>query len=90
MSEYHISNSLLDGMLTVTPPPPGASAGWCRERLGLVIDEVAARAPMDAAQGHLAAQCVLAAFLAEDMSARLRTPGLTMMDRRQVSGSADA
>ncbi len=44
---------------------------------------------MDAAQGHLAAQCVLAAFLAEDMSARLRTPGLTMMERRQVNNTAD-
>ncbi len=90
MPEYHISNSLLDGLLTaLPPPPPGASAAWCRERLGLVIDEVAARVPMDAAQGHLAAQCVLAAFLAEDMSARLRTPGLTMMERRQVNGTAD-
>ncbi len=28
-------------------------------------------------------------FLAEDMAARLRRPGLTMMERRQVSGSAD-
>jgi len=90
MPEYHISNSLLDGLLTaMPPPPPGASAAWCRERLTLIIDEVAARVPMDAAQGHLAAQCVLAEFLAEDMSGRLRTPGLTMMERRQVSGSAD-
>jgi len=77
MPEYHISNSLLDGVLTaMPPPPPGASAGWCRERLALIIDEVAARVPMDAAQGHLAAQCVLAQFLAEDMAARIRTPGL--------------
>jgi len=90
MPEYHISNSLLDGVLTaMPPPPPGASAGWCRERLALIIDEVAARVPMDAAQGHLAAQCVLAAFLAEDMAARIRTPGLTMMEMRQVSRTAD-
>ena len=60
MPEYHISNALLDGLLTaMPPPPPGASAAWCRERLALIIDEVAARVPMDAAQGHLAAQCVL-------------------------------
>jgi len=90
MPEYHISNALLDCVLTaMPPPPPGASAAWCRERLALVIDEIAARVPMDAAQGHLAAQCVLATFLAEDMSARLRTPGLTMMERRQVNGTAD-
>ena len=90
MPEYHISNSLLDGVLTaLPPPPPGASPAWCRERLTVIIDEVAARVPMDAAQGHLATQCVLAAFLAEDMAGRLRTPGLTLMERRQVSGSAD-
>ena len=90
MPEYHISNALLDCVLTaMPPPPPGASSAWCRERLALVIDEIAARVPMDAAQGHLAAQCVLATFLAEDMSARLRTPGLTMMERRQVNGTAD-
>ena len=90
MPEYHISNSLLDGLLTaMPPPPPGASAAWCRERLTLIIDEVAARVPMDAAQGHLAAQCVLATFLAEDMAAHLRTTGLSMVERRQVSGTAD-
>jgi hypothetical protein len=90
MPEYHISNALLDCVLTaMPPPPPGASAAWCRERLALVIDEIAARVPMDAAQGHLAAQCVLATFLAEDMSGRLRTPGLSIMERRQVSGTAD-
>jgi hypothetical protein len=61
MPEYHISISLLDGLLTAIPPPPpppGASAAWCRERLALIMDEVAARVPMDAAQGHLAAQDV--------------------------------
>ena len=90
MPEYHISASLLDGLLiAMPPPPPGASAAWCRERLALVIDEIAARVPMDAAQGHLAAQCVLAEFLAEDMAARGRTPGLSMMEMRQVSGAAD-
>ena len=90
MPEYHISNSLLDGLLTaLPPPPPGASAAWCRERLALVIDEIAARVPMDPAQGHLAAQCVLATFLAEDMAARIRTPGLSMTERRQVCGMAD-
>ena len=90
MPEYHISNSLLDGVLTaMPPPPPGASTAWCQERLTLIIDEVAARVPMDAAQGHLAAQCVLAGVLAEDMAAHLRTPGLSMMERRQVSGTAD-
>ena len=90
MPEYHISNSLLDGLLTaMPPPPPGAPPAWCRERLALIIDEIAARVPMDAAQGHLAAQCVLAQFLAEDMAARIRTPGLTMMEIRQVNGTAD-
>ena len=90
MPEYHISNSLLDGLLTaMPPPPPGASPAWCRERLALIIDEIAARVPMDAAQGHLAAQCVLAQFLAEDMAARIRTPGLSMLEIRQVNGTAD-
>jgi hypothetical protein len=90
MPEYHISASLLDCVLVaMPPPPPGASAAWCRERLEQVIDEIAARVPMDAAQGHLAAQCVLAEFLAENMAARIRTPGLTMMEVRQVNGMAD-
>ena len=90
MPEYHISTALLDGLLTaMPPPPPGASPAWCRERLALIIDEIAARVPMDAAQGHLAAQCVLAQFLAEDMAARIRTPGLSTMEIRQVNGTAD-
>ncbi len=50
MPECHISNSLLDGVLNAMPPPPGASTAWCRERLALFIDGVAARVPMDAAQ----------------------------------------
>jgi hypothetical protein len=32
---------------------------------------------------------VLAEFLAEDLAARIRTPGLTMMEVRQVNGMAD-
>jgi hypothetical protein len=70
-------------------PPAGASAARCREQLTQIIEEVAARVPMDAAQGHLAAQCVLAEFLADDMAARIRTPGLSMMEMRQVSRTAD-
>ena len=52
MPEYHIDTDLIGGVLTAMPPlPPDASAAWRRARLTRVIEEVAARVPMDAAQG---------------------------------------
>ena len=65
MPEYHISNDLVRGVLAAMPPPaPGISHAFRHERLARVIDEVAARVPMDAAQGHLAGQLVVVEFLA--------------------------
>src|ERR1700735_3457635 len=80
MPEYHIDADLLGGVLAaMPPPPPDASASWRRARLTRVIEEVAARVPMDAAQGHLAGQIVVVEFLADDMLGRISMPGLALV-----------
>ena len=90
MPEYHIDADLLGGVLTaMPPPPPDASPSWRRARLTRVIEEVAARVPMDAAQGHLAGQLVVVQFLADDMLGGLTTPGLPLAERRLASRTAD-
>jgi hypothetical protein len=90
MPEYHIDADLLGGVLTaMPPPPPDASPSWRRARLTRVIEEVAARVPMDAAQGHLAGQLVVVQFLADDMLGRITAPGLPLAERRQVTRTAD-
>jgi hypothetical protein len=90
MPEYHIDNDLLDGVLTAMPPPlAGASVAWRRARLTRVIEEVAARVPMDAAQGHLAGQLVVVEFLADDMLGRITMPGLPLAERRLAIRAAD-
>jgi hypothetical protein len=90
MPDYHIEADLLGGVLTAMPPPPAdASLSWRRARLTRVIEEVAARVPMDAAQGHLAGQLVVVQFLADDMLERITTPDLPLAERRQVTRTAD-
>ncbi len=90
MPEYYIDTDLVDGVLTaMPPPPPGASAAWRRARLTRIIEEVAARVPMDAAQGHLAGQLVVVEFLADDMLGRITTPGLALAERRLAIRTAD-
>jgi hypothetical protein len=90
MPEYHIDTDLVGGVLTaMPPPPPDASASWRRARLARIIEEVAARVPMDAAQGHLAGQLVVVQFLADDMLGQITTPGLALAERRHVSRTAD-
>jgi hypothetical protein len=90
MPEYHIEADLLGGVLTaMPPPPPDASPAWRRARLTRIIEEVAARVPMDAAQGHLAGQLVVVQFLADDMLGRITAPGLPLAERRQVTRTAD-
>jgi hypothetical protein len=90
MPDYHIEADLIGGVLTAMPPPPAdASPSWRRARLARVIEEVAARVPMDAAQGHLAGQLVVVQFLADDMLGRITAPGLALAERRLVSRTAD-
>jgi hypothetical protein len=90
MPEYHIDADLLGGVLAaMPPPPPDASASWRRARLTRVIEEVAARVPMDAAQGHLAGQIVVVQFLADDTLGGLTTPGLPLAERRLATRTAD-
>jgi hypothetical protein len=90
MPEYHIEADLLGGVLTaMPPPPPDASPAWRRARLTRIIEEVAARVPMDAAQGHLAGQLVVVQFLADDMLGRITAPGLPLAERRLVTRTAD-
>ncbi len=71
------------------PPPADASPAWRRARLTRIIEEVAARVPMDAAQGHLAGQLVVVQFLADDMVGRITAPGLPLAERRLVARTAD-
>src|ERR1700678_2869380 len=89
MPEYHISDDLVRGVLGALPPPAGISHAWRRERLARVIDEVAARVPMDAAQGHLAGQLVVVEFLALEMLERVTTWELPLAERRLASRTSD-
>jgi hypothetical protein len=90
MPEYRIDADLLGGVLAaMPPPPPDASPAWRRARLTRVIEEVAARVPMDAAQGHLAGQIVVVQFLADDTLGGLTTPGLPLAERRLATRTAD-
>ena len=90
MPEYHISDDLVRGVLGAMPPPPaGISHAWRREHLARVIDEIAARVPMDAAQGHLAGQLVVVEFLAFEMLERVTTWELPLAERRLASRTSD-
>ena len=71
------------------PPPADASPSWRRARLTRIIEEIAARVPMDPAQGHLAGQLVVVQFLADDMMERLMTPGLPLAERRLTARTTD-
>ncbi len=90
MPEYHISNDLVRGVVAAMPPPAaGICHAWRRERLARVVDEVAARVPMDAAQGHLAGQLVVVEFLALEMLERVTTWALPLAERRLASRTSD-
>jgi len=90
MPAYHISDDLVRGVLAAMPPPAvGISHAWRRERLARVIDEVAARVPMDPAQGHLAGQLVVVEFLALEMLERVTTWELPLAERRLASRTSD-
>jgi hypothetical protein len=90
MPEYHLAPDLLDGVLTAMPPPPAsATAAWRRARLARIIEELAARVPMDAAQGHLAGQIVVTQFLADNMAARIHAPGLALPEMCRLNRTTD-
>ena len=90
MPVYHISDDLVRGVLAGMPPPAaGIPHAWRRERLARVIDEVAARVPMDAAQGHFAGQLVVVEFLAFEMLERVTTLELPLAERRLASRTSD-
>ena len=90
MPEYHLSQDLLGGVLTAMPPPPAdASPAWRKARLTRIIEEIAARVPMDPAQGHLAGQLVVVQFLADEMMQRLMTPDLPLAERRLTARTTD-
>jgi hypothetical protein len=90
MPEYHLAPDLLGGVLTAMPPPPAsASAAWRHARISRIIEEIAARVPMDAAQGHLAGQIVVTQFLADDMAARIHGPGLALPEMCRLTRTTD-
>ena len=70
-------------------PPANATAAWRHARLARIIEELAARVPMDAAQGHLAGQIVVTQFLADDMAARIHAPGLALADMCRLNRTTD-
>ncbi len=90
MPEYHLSQDLLHAVLTAMPPPPAdATPAWRQARLTRIIEEIAARVPMDPAQGHLAGQLVVVQFLADKMMQRLLTPDLPLAERRLTARTTD-
>jgi hypothetical protein len=90
MPEYLLAPDLLGGVLTAMPPPPAcATAAWRHARISRIIEEIAARVPMDAAQGHLAGQIVVTQFLADDMAARIHAPGLALPEMCRLTRTTD-
>ncbi len=91
MPEYHIPPDLLNGVFAAIPPPPAAAtAAWRHARVTRVIEEVAARVPMDAAQGHLAAQIAVFQFMADGLAAQIHAPGLDMLEMYRLTRLMDA
>ena len=86
MPEYPIFTDLVRGELAAMPPPAAiASHAWCRERLARLVDEVSARVPMDAAQGHSGGQLVVVEFLADEMLERITTWELSLAARAEAA-----
>jgi hypothetical protein len=91
MPDYHLAPDLLDAVVAaLPPPPPNATTAWRHARLTRVIEEVAARVPMDAAQGHLAGQIAMVQFLADDFATRIHTPGLDLGQMCRLTRTTDA
>jgi hypothetical protein len=91
MPEYHLSPDLLDGLMAAMPPPPAEATGaWRQQRVTRVIEEIAARVPMDPAQAHLAGQIAVVQFMADDMAGRIGTPGQTPEEMHRLVRSTDA
>ncbi len=74
----------------IPPPPAAATAAWRHARVTRVIEEVAARVPMDAAQGHLAAQIAVFQFMADGLAAQIHAPGLDMLEMYRLTRLMDA
>jgi hypothetical protein len=78
MPPYHLSADLLEGAVTILPPPPpDASACWRHARLSRLVREISVLMPVDAAQAKLAAQIVVRET-ADDTLGRANVPGLTV------------
>jgi hypothetical protein len=79
MPPYHLSADLLEGAVTIQPPPPpDASACWRHARLTRLVHEISVFMPADAAQAKLAAQIVVFRETADDTLGRANAPGLTV------------
>jgi hypothetical protein len=91
MPDYHLAPDLLEAVVAALPPPPAsATTAWRHARLTRIIEEVAARVPMDAAQGHLAGQIAMVQFLADDFATRIHTPGLDLGQMCRLTRTTDA
>jgi hypothetical protein len=79
MPPYHLDADLLEGAVTILPPPPpDASASWRQARLTRLVREISVLMPADAAQAKLAAQIVVFRETADDTLDRANAPGLTV------------
>jgi hypothetical protein len=81
MPDFTLGADLLRTIAGAIPAPPeGVSRAWRRDRCARIIEETAAFAPADAAQGRLAAQMLILRDMADDTFARSRGPGLTLAE----------
>ena len=91
MPEYNIPPDLIEDVVAALPPPPaGSTPTWRAERLNRVIEDIASRVPMNAAQASLAGQIVIATALANDMAKRACAPELDDAARCRLARTADA
>ena len=90
MPEYNIPPDLIEDVVAALPPPGGMTPAARAERLNRVIEDIASRVPMNAAQASLAGQIVIVTALANDLSVRAGAPGLDDLARCRLSRTADA
>jgi hypothetical protein len=91
MPEYNLPPDLLEDLVAALPPPPDdAPDDWRLVRMDRVVEGIASRVPMNAAQASLAGLIVVTEGLALDMASRAGAKGLELAETVRLVRAADA
>jgi hypothetical protein len=90
MPEYNIPPDLIEDVVAALPSPPAdTSAEWRYARLDRIVEEIASRVPMNAAQASLTGQIVVVQSLAIDLARQVGAPGVAMGDMLRLLRMTD-